>query len=447
MVHIVLTHGRGLPARDTIELRNRFVSYLRDGLERAGYLRLDEHDVGFVYYGDLLQPPLMEADTQPSLPEATSDRRLAFEDDVDALCRHLVQAGATNTQVCRLVEERASRTPTISEDAAVSDRRGAVETAVEERTAQLLDDPRQLRSVLDRRFGSGFGDDDVVKQEVQALRTRLGTDPRDAAARRAAGEMGTDEPDRIDAVLREWIIDPVTDAVAGLQALGRVLREYGVDLRRRLSDWQQAIVQEMLDHLGESDLARHAATVFDIILVIANNSMLDGLFIMLQLEDVESYFRQADIRSDIRSLFRTTLQRHGEPAILVAHSFGSVVVYDVLREHPELDVSGLVTLGSPLPIDFLRDQLARSGESADDLPVPAMLDGWVNVYSEIDAITLGSGIARYFQGGEDGRGPVDRVVDDAGLLSAHDPDQYIGASVTAEAIISMIGVAAIRNST
>nr|MBA2760250.1 hypothetical protein [Chloroflexia bacterium] len=141
----------------------------------------------------------------------------------------------------------------------------------------------------------------------------------------------------------------------------------------------------------------------------------------------------------VRGLFRDVLRDHDEPTILIAHSLGSVIAYDVLREYPDLDVSGLVTLGSPLSMDWFRDRLARPGESGDKLPVPRMLAEWVNVYSEMDPLALGSGVSRYFRGGgEGGGGPIDLTAENTGYLDAHNPDQYLRSSVTANVIIGMI---------
>lgn len=455
MARIVLTHGRGLPARDETRLHRKFARYLREGLEDVGYDGLDDHDLAFIYYGDLLEPPLTEPDPAPDPSPlfaagralGRSLRRLPFDDAVDSLCAMLRRAGISDPRVCALVEERSSRPPVSGQDAGTSTREQAVDAAVEARTEQLLDDPQELRAVLERQFSPTLDDDESIAQGVQALQDRLEGDPRGVAARRVAEKEGRDDPGRVDAMLREWIVDPAIDTAAALRALSRVWREYGIDLRQYLSEWQRALVSEVLTRWERTELGRHWATVFDVIAVIANNSMLDGIFIARQMQDVESYFRNPEIRASVRGLFRDVLRDHDEPAILIAHSLGSVIAYDVLREYPDLDVSGLVTLGSPLSLDYFRARLARPGESGNKLPVPPMLAEWVNVYSEMDPLALGSGISRYFRGGgEGGRGPVDVRAENTGYLDAHNPDQYLRSNVTAKAVIGMIAHATVQDS-
>lgn len=453
MARIVLTHGRGLPARDETRLHRKFARYLREGLEAVGYDGLDDHDLAFIYYGNLLEPPLEEPAPKPDPSPlfaagqalAGTVRRFPFDEVVDGLRGTLRRAGMSDARICALIGEHATCPPIEGQDADASVREWAVEAALEARTEELLDDPQQLRSVLEQQFSPALDDDDAITRSVGELQERLGDDARGAAARRVAEEGGGDGPEGIDATLRDWIVGPATDAIAGLRALSRVWQEYGVDLRQYLSDWQRAVISEVLTRWERTDLGRHWATVFDVVAVIANNSILDGIFIARQMQDVESYFRNADIRNSVRGLFRDVLRDHDEPTILIAHSLGSVIAYDVLREYPDLDVSGLVTLGSPLSMDWFRDRLARPGESGDKLPVPRMLAEWVNVYSEMDPLALGSGVSRYFRGGgEGGRGPIDLTAENTGYLDAHNPDQYLRSSVTANVIIGMIAHAMVR---
>ncbi|MFF2807887.1 hypothetical protein ACFVT2_11950 [Streptomyces sp. NPDC058000] len=70
------------------------------------------------------------------------------------------------------------------------------------------------------------------------------------------------------------------------------------------------------------------------------------------------------------------------PLVVIGHSLGSVAAYEVLREH-EREVELLVTVGSPLAITEVQDQLARP---------PAVPDGvraWRNVSDLRDLVALG----------------------------------------------------------
>lgn len=447
MVRLLLTHGRGLSGRDRDRLRRKFTRYLREGLDAVGYRGLADNEIDFLYYGDVLErveeelPAVAAARVEGA--EATA---LGFDGDVAALWRHLDVIGAADARVCTLVEERAGHVPTVTDDSDAEQRRAAVDAAIEDRTAQLLENPAELLDVLEREFGSAYDDDEVVRHRLRELDERMGDNPRESAARRAAEEERTDDPGRIEALLREWIVVPATDAIASLRAVSRVIHGHGLDLRSRLADWRRVRWSDALTRFEGTDFGRQWSTLFDIIAVLANVSMLDGFYIARRMADVENYFRDASIRDDVRGYFRDALHGRDEPTLLVAHSLGSVIGYDVLREYPGLYVPGLVSLGSPLSIGHFRRNLAREGESGDALPVPGMLTRWVNVYSELDPLTLGSGIERYFQGGgdESGRGPVDREAENTGYLDAHSPDQYLRANATSTAIIQMIASARVH---
>ena len=455
MVRLLLTHGRGLHGRDKDRLRAKFTRYLREGLEDVGYHGLDDNEIDFLYYGDLLERPDRPPESDPAVSPlvaagqaagGTSASGSAFDIELESLRQHLDTAGSADPRVCTLVEERASREPSVTDDSDQDHRHAAVDAAIEERTTQLLENPAELLDVLEQQFGPDFGDDERVRGRLHELDDRLGDNPREVAAHRAAEDEDTDDPGRIDTLLREWIVDPATDAIASMRAISRVIHEHGVDLRARLGEWGQTTWSEMLTRFEGTDFGRQWATLFDIIAVVANVSMLDGLYIARRMADVENYLTDTAVRDDVRAYFRDALHGREVPTVMVAHSLGSVIAYDVMREYPGLDVPGLVTLGSPLSIGHFRRNLAREGESGNNLPVPEMLQEWINVYSEMDPLTLGSGIAQYFQGGGDeaGRGPVDREAENTGYLDAHSPDQYLRANATSNAIIQMIAEATAR---
>ena len=447
MVRLLLTHGRGLGGRDKDYLRRKFTRLLREGFTAVGYDEIPDERIDFIYYGDLLERAERDAgvpDVAPVIAAGTAEGNgadtCAFDDALDALHRHLHEAGRADARVCRLVEARAGRDSAIDDDTDEERRHAAIEAAIEARASDLLENPAELLDVLEREFGPAFDDDETISGRLRELEDRIGDDPGERAGRRAAEEEQTDDPGRVEALLREWIVDPATDAIASLRAVSRVIHGYGVDLRRKLADWRRMTWDDMLTRFEGTDFGRQWSLLFDIVAAVASVSMLDGLYIARRMADVENYFRDASIRNDVRVLFRDAIRQDGEPTIMVAHSLGSVIAYDVMREYGRLEVPGMVTMGSPLSIGHFRRNLARKGESGDSLPVPETLDRWVNVYSELDPLTLGSGIERYFEGGgnEQGRGPVDREAENTGYLDAHSPDQYLRSHATSTAIIEMV---------
>lgn len=71
-----------------------------------------------------------------------------------------------------------------------------------------------------------------------------------------------------------------------------------------------------------------------------------------------------------------------KPCIVIAHSLGSVIAYNYLIQHPELNVQRFITLGSPLAFQVIQSHLPQ--------PVvrPAAITGdWINFYSTDDFLT------------------------------------------------------------
>ncbi|MGV4925355.1 hypothetical protein K2224_20735 [Streptomyces sp. BHT-5-2] len=97
--------------------------------------------------------------------------------------------------------------------------------------------------------------------------------------------------------------------------------------------------------------------------------------------DVHAYFFGGRGRA-IRQVVAEALPAADGPVVVIGHSLGSVAAYEVLRERdPEVEL--LVTLGSPLAITEVRDQLARPPA------VPSGVRAWRNVSDLRDLVALG----------------------------------------------------------
>ncbi len=84
----------------------------------------------------------------------------------------------------------------------------------------------------------------------------------------------------------------------------------------------------------------------------------------------------------------------GRPIILVAHSLGSIVAYDLLSSRFETGlVRRFVTMGSPIGSADLR-RLLIGGDSTDTLAVPRTVDEWVNVRNDGDVFATSLPLGR-----------------------------------------------------
>jgi hypothetical protein len=90
----------------------------------------------------------------------------------------------------------------------------------------------------------------------------------------------------------------------------------------------------------------------------------------------------------MRGPVRTALLTSPRPKVIVAHSIGTIILYDVLSEPAmsELDVDLLVTVGSPLGIGNVQNRLRdRAGRPN---PVPTSVKAWRNYADRFDPVAL-----------------------------------------------------------
>jgi pimeloyl-ACP methyl ester carboxylesterase len=156
-------------------------------------------------------------------------------------------------------------------------------------------------------------------------------------------------------------------------------------------------------------------------------------FITVFFTEVADYLRSVDspARRAAREEVARRIQRH-KPSVVVAHSLGSVVAYEALHHHPELQPELLITLGSPLAMPkvvFERLDPAPVGESADlrGLRLPGRTT-WVNVADMGDPVAVPPKLSKFFDGlaGED-----DHTVSVSPLFHFHHSKNYLKSPITA----------------
>lgn len=108
---------------------------------------------------------------------------------------------------------------------------------------------------------------------------------------------------------------------------------------------------------------------------------LDSRVIDTWLRDVSLYVTNAAVQRAVDRV--VTAELDANPFVLVAHSLGTVVSYNVLRS-PERTAPcrGMVTLGSPLGIAAIRNRLRSP------ITYPPDLASWFNAYDRADIVAL-----------------------------------------------------------
>lgn len=150
------------------------------------------------------------------------------------------------------------------------------------------------------------------------------------------------------------------------------------------------------------------------------------------LRQVRDYLHVPDLRGKAATLVAEAIE--DDTRVLVGHSLGSVVAYEVLCAHPEWPVKKLVTLGAPLGIpNLIFDQLQpapRSKAEAGSGPRgrwPGEGRAWANVADEADVVALVKDLRPLFGA------QVDQWVVDNGA-HAHSVKPYLTAVETGQAI-------------
>ncbi len=85
------------------------------------------------------------------------------------------------------------------------------------------------------------------------------------------------------------------------------------------------------------------------------------------------------------------LAHHNDEILLLAHSMGSIIAYDVLRDlgqsNPGFKVKHFVTLGSPLGLPYVQHRIKT--ERNGDIRTPTVVTGqWTNIADHRDKVAL-----------------------------------------------------------
>jgi hypothetical protein len=141
------------------------------------------------------------------------------------------------------------------------------------------------------------------------------------------------------------------------------------------------------------------------------DALADGLLGVL-FEDLKRYYEDEQVRSKLRQLLEEEILRHwdaGKRILLIAHSMGSIIAYDTLRElgraRRDVEVDHLVTIGSPLGLPHVK---YRIWQENDLVRTPSIVKRWSNLSERRDPVAFDTHLAGDY--GENRFGV--RVVDD-----------------------------------
>jgi len=181
-------------------------------------------------------------------------------------------------------------------------------------------------------------------------------------------------------------------------ALDDALRAYGFDASRQLGYLDPEMGAEAADvealELGWNDLLR-VRVLRSGLQFLARKTGTPATIIEEFLTDVAYYLELPQMRESVLQIVERALRAalpNGGDIVVVGHSLGSIVAYDLLTRLPaEYRVRLLVTAGSPLGFPVVQKNLLGhvAGQPvAIPGPVPGIRAGWLNAYDEHDFVAL-----------------------------------------------------------
>jgi hypothetical protein len=165
-------------------------------------------------------------------------------------------------------------------------------------------------------------------------------------------------------------------------------------------------------------------TIQKLLQKIDNIGFLGEFSLKKMTKDVYLYLTHSGIKKRINECVLAIMDN--EPCVVVGHSLGSIVSYDVLKNNSTLHVNKLITVGSPLGIASVRKNLPQP------IGMPSCVkNGWFNAYDDADFVALNPLDAAYF--------PIDPTIVNKNDVKNHTDNRhgiigYLNDAVVAKTI-------------
>lgn len=109
-----------------------------------------------------------------------------------------------------------------------------------------------------------------------------------------------------------------------------------------------------------------------------------------KLPDLYRYYKEEAIRKELRRRLRDAITENRDLRLMVvAHSMGTIIAYDVLRElgkeDPTLSIEHFVTIGSPLGLPHVKHMIAKESPF---IRTPSIVKKWSNLADRRDPVAL-----------------------------------------------------------
>jgi hypothetical protein len=142
-----------------------------------------------------------------------------------------------------------------------------------------------------------------------------------------------------------------------------------------------------------------------------------------ELQDLAAYYANAGFRETVRGRLADKLKLYkGSRILLIGHSMGSIIAYDVLRllgrNDPQFTVDHFVTIGSPLGMPHVKYKISQEN---DLVRTPSIVGRWTNFADRRDVVAIEAKLADDYEPNDQGVKVTDVPVINA-YLSPMDRD-------------------------
>jgi hypothetical protein len=150
----------------------------------------------------------------------------------------------------------------------------------------------------------------------------------------------------------------------------------------------------------------------------------NGTLVDLVTRDVYVYLTYPGVRAQIDQVVSAAIG--SEPCVLLAHSLGTVVAYNVLYKRNRAPACRrLVTVGSPLGIKAIKQRIERP------LASPPCVGHWFNAYDDRDVVSLVALDARNFDVAPpvENKGDVNNFTDNRHGIAGYLADPVVAGKI------------------
>jgi len=151
-------------------------------------------------------------------------------------------------------------------------------------------------------------------------------------------------------------------------------------IKKYRDNWLNELKAHSLNIAGDAMNARE----------LFGQGMAGSLILNRKLADLAAYHNDKDVRNKLRKIVKDAIKAHKDKRItVIAHSMGSIIAYDAMRELGNEDVTcnvqNFITIGSPLGLPIVAGYIHKEWKN---LRTPSIVRKWSNLADRRDPVAF-----------------------------------------------------------